>query len=118
MNLNGLIESLGEVVGCPVAQDFYSGKSNKYICFTYEDERPALSADDEEEYEQAYMAISLYTPATYNYFADKKKIKRKLVELGFYMNSIQSFVRDDMVETSKIRQTIFSCYFAGKDEDI
>ena len=41
MNVNGLIMTLQNTVNYPVAPDLYEGKEDKYITFTYEDERSA-----------------------------------------------------------------------------
>ena len=46
MNVNPLIESLEKKFSIPVAQDEYDGKSDKYIIYTYEDERPVYFGDD------------------------------------------------------------------------
>ncbi|MCQ2087995.1 MAG: hypothetical protein MJZ37_08065 [Bacilli bacterium] len=117
MNLNDMLINGLSVIGYPVEQDLYTGSKNKYITFVYEDERPALSADDEEEITQVYMSINFFAPKEYNYFSDKKKIKKILMQLGFTISSIQTWVRDDMVGTDWIRQTTFNCYYAEKEEE-
>lgn len=117
MNLNDVLINGLSTIGYPVEQDLYTGSKSKYITFVYEDERPSLSADDDEEITQVYMSVSFYAPKEYNYFSDKKNIKKKLKELGFLISSIQTWVRDDFVGTDRIRQIIFNCYYAGKEEE-
>lgn len=106
MNVNSMIMTLKDVVHCPVAPDLYEGKEEKYITFTYEDERSALDADDEEQETVAYLQITLYTPPLQEYMEDKKKIKTELKRLGFCVESIQSWV--DSYAPEKKRHTVFN----------
>ncbi len=109
MNVNGrLIEALEAATGYPVKPDIYTGAANKYITFTYEDERSALEGDNEELATVVYMMVTLWTPSDYNYFEDKKKIKLALKEIGFTGISIQSWVSNDKIGTQYVRQTVFS----------
>lgn len=106
MNVNGLITSLGNVVNCPVAPDLYEGSKEKYITYTYEDERSAMDADNEEIQTVAYLQITLYTPPQQEYMEDKSKIKAELKKLGFCVESIQSWV--DSYAPEKKRHTVFN----------
>lgn len=106
MNVNGLIMTLQNTVNYPVAPDLYEGKEDKYITFTYEDERSALDADNEEQQTVAYLQITLYTPPLQEYMEDKKKIKAELKKLGFCVESIQSWV--DSYAPEKRRHTVFN----------
>lgn len=105
MNVNRKIKCLEAVTGYPVRQDIYRGKEDKYIVFTYEDERTALEADNEELAGTAYLQITLYTPADYNYFSDKRKIKKELRDQGFNVESVQSWLEG---ENHRIRHTVFT----------
>ena len=107
MNVNEKIRTLEKVTGYPVRPVIYSGKADKYITFTYEDERGELFADDEEQETTAYLQISLYTPENFNYFEDKKKIKKQLKSEGFNVESIQSWLEDTLDGTKKTRHTVF-----------
>lgn len=107
MNVNEKIRTLEGVTGYPVRPDVYSGKADKYITFTYEDERGALYADDQELETTAYLQISLYTPENFNYFDDKSKIKKKLKEEGFNVEGIQSWLENSLDGTKKTRHTVF-----------
>lgn len=108
MNVNPMILGLQDVTGYPVAQDIFKGKADKWIVFTYEDERGALFADDKEIIEGAVLQVTLYTPVQYNYFADKKKIKKYLIENGFQVEYIKSWVETkEQVGTEEIRHTLF-----------
>ena len=73
MNVNGLIMTLQNTVNYPVAPDLYEGKEDKYITFTYEDERSALDADNEEQQTVAYLQITLYTPPLQEYMEIRKR---------------------------------------------
>lgn len=107
MNVNAKIRTLETETGYPVRPDIYSGDSDKYITFTYEDERGELYADGEELETTAYLQISLYTPENFNYFTDKAKIKAKLKEEGFNVESIRSWLEDSLDGTHKTRHTVF-----------
>ncbi len=106
MNVNSRIMTLKNVINCPVVPDLYEGQEEKYITFTYEDERSALDADNEEQQTVAYLQITLYTPPLQEYMEDKKKIKAELKKLGFCVESIQSWV--DSQAPEKKRHTVFN----------
>lgn len=114
MNVNQLIIEAGSAIGYPVAQDIYTGSKEKYITFTYEDERAALYADDEEQIETAYLMVSMVTPTDYNYFSDSAKLKKKLKKSGFNVPSIQSWIENE--GTKKIRRTIFTVNITGQED--
>ena len=108
MNVNEKIRTLEDVTGYPVRPDIYTGGEDKYITFTYEDERPALVAD---------LQVTLYTPEDFNYFSDKKKIKKHLKEQGFNVESIQSWLDDAKTGTKKTRHTVFIVNITEAVED-
>lgn len=107
MNANPLLMELKTVMGYPVEPDIYTGRENKYIVFTYEDERSALDGDNEEEYTVATIQVTLYTPATYNYMADKHKLKKALKSLGFNIEYCSSWVEGVENGTDYMRHTVF-----------
>ena len=115
MNVNSMILQLKEATGLPVEPDIYTGKKTEFITFVYEDERTALYSDDEEEFVEVLLQISLFCPLTYNYFATKKKMKQKLLDLGFQIESIQSWVEETEQGTSKLRRVIFSVNYTDVD---
>lgn len=114
MNVNKLIIDAGSAIGYPVEQDIYTGSEEKYITFTYEDERAALHADDEEQAETAYLMISMVTPKDYNYFSDRADLKKTLKKSGFNISSIQSWL--DNEGTKKTRRTIFTVNITGQED--
>lgn len=107
MNINEKLIKLKQETGYPVCQDFYEGKEERYITFTYEDERAALYGDNEELAETAYLQVSFYFPEDFNYFEDKKKIKKALKKEGFNVESIQTWLEDAKTGTKKIRRILF-----------
>lgn len=108
MNLcERLISVLGEA-GLPVEQDEYTGKEEKYIIFTFEDERPEAYADNRPAADTAYIQVQLITPKNFNYFDLKKKIRNLLEGADFLVASIRSFLGDVYMGTEKTRQTVFS----------
>lgn len=113
MNLNKLlIETLNDATGLPVAQDEYEGKEDKYIVFTYIDERPEVFADNVAVADVAYMQIQLITPKSYNYFAKKETIREALEGAGFSVTSLKSYLGDAFNGTEKIRQTIIEALYS------
>lgn len=108
MNVNPKLKVLEKVTGYPVEQDEYEGKCDKYIVFTYEDERPALHGDNKEVARVAYLMVCLFVPKSYDYFADKDKIEAELVKQGFTVESSQVWLEDARVGTEKIRRITIS----------
>ena len=118
MNLNKILKDIFRETGLPVEQDEYTGKSEKYIIFVYEDERPETHADNEVTSDTAYMQIQMITPKNFNYFDLKKKIRDLLERAGFFVTSIRSFLGDARQGTEKIRQTVFEVtYKESRMED-
>ncbi len=107
MNLNELLIELLGKTGLEVVQDLYDGESDKYIIFTYEDERPENWADNQVEADTAYIQIQLITPKEFDYFKLKKEIRGLLEGADFSVTSTRSFLGSVYVGTEKKRQTIF-----------
>ncbi len=114
MNVNEKIRSLEQVTGYPVMPDVYRGTEDRYIIFTYEDERAALKADNEELADTAWLQVTLFTPENYNYFADKKKIKKALKDQGFIVDSVKSWLEG---RNNEIRHTVFSVNITEAEEE-
>lgn len=116
MNLNELLISLLGETGLEVVQDLYDGESDKYIIFSYEDERPEFWGDNQIEADTAYLQIQLITPKGFDYFELKKKIRSLLEGADFIVTSTRSFLGSVYVGTEKKRQTIFQVeYTEGRN---
>lgn len=108
MNLNELLIKLLGETGLEVVQDFYDGEADRYILFSYEDERPENWGDNQAGADTAYIQIQLITPKEFDYFTLKKKIRDLLEGADFIVTSTRSFLGSGVyVGTEKIRQTIF-----------
>lgn len=117
MDLNELLVDLLSTTGLPVKQDEYDGEEDKYIIFVYEDETPALSADNGVTDDTAYLQIQLITPKKFDYFDLKKKIRNLLEGADFCVTSIRSFLGDVNMGTEKTRQTIFQATYTESREE-
>lgn len=106
MNVNPLILQLKELTGLDVVPDYYEGKADKWITFTYEDERPVQKGDNAVTWDIAYMQVSLFTPKKYNHMTLKETIKTYLESIGVVTNVTSWMDKDN--ETI-IRQTTFNC---------
>lgn len=118
MDLSEILVTLLGATGLPVKQDEYEGEENKYIIFTYEDERPACHADNKVIADTVYLQIQLITPKKFDYFALKKQIRNLLEGADFTVSSIRSFLGSVYVGTEKTRQTVFRVtYTEGRKEE-
>jgi hypothetical protein len=104
MNVNPLIMELNTVTGLPVVPDLYKGESDKWITFTYQDERPVYFGDNSVLADTAYISVNLFTPSEYNYMTVKKLIKDYLETIGIVTN-VESYVY--LENQIPVRQTIF-----------
>lgn len=107
MNVNEKLQKLEMVANCDVEPDEYGGNQNRYITYTYEDERPTTYGDNKPLEDTAYLQVSFFTPKSYNYMEDKHKIRNYLEEQGFKVTSIRSWVEDARTGYEKIRHTVF-----------
>lgn len=107
MNLNHVIERLASVAGCPVSPDVYSGREERYITYTYEDERPDLQGDNLTLSDTAYIQVNYFVPKEYDYMADKHKIRDYLEKNGFKVTSIRSWVEGKITGHPDIRHISF-----------
>ena len=118
MNLNEKVTDLLAATGLPVDQDEYEGKKDKYIIFTFPDERPGAYADNRPTADPVYIQVQLITPKNFNYFDLKKKIRNLLEGADFSVTSIRSFLGDTYQGTEKTRQTVFEVtYTEGRMEE-
>lgn len=112
VNVNRTLMGLKNVLtGYDVADGRYNGKSNKFVVFTYTDERAAFSADNRNKAIAANVNISIYTPENYNYLADKASIKNYLEDNGAQEISYMEFVEDEIRGTDYMRHQIFQATF-------
>lgn len=107
MNVNEKIQKLKDVVDCDVEPDIYSGSKDRYITYTYEDERPALRGNNRTLADTAYLQISYFVPKEYDYIRDKHKIRDYLEKEGFLVTSIRGWVEDAHTGYQKIRHITF-----------
>lgn len=107
MNVNEKMIGLRNVVNCPVEPDSYSGNEERYITFTYEDERPDTHADNMVVTDVAYIQVSYFTPKKYDYMEDKHKIRDYLESNGFKVTSIRCWVEDATTGYQHIRHILF-----------
>lgn len=115
MNINSLLKEALKPIGLAVFPDEYGGENDKYIIFTYMDERPISHADNKPIGDTAYLQIQLVTPKKFNYLAMKDRIRDALEDADFSVTSIRSFLGDSIQGTEKIRQTIFEAnYTVGR----
>lgn len=116
MNINNhLITILNNATGLKVSPDEYDGKDEKYIIFTYTDERPVSYGDNAPIGDIAYLQIQLVTPKKFNYMGLKHIIRDTLEENDFCVTSIRSMLGDSIQGTEHIRQTIFEVnYTVGR----
>ncbi len=112
MNVNNLIIESLSPLGHPVVPTVYTGKEKIYITFNYADDRGEIFTDNKPVIDIAYMQIHLFSPENFNNMALKKKIRVKLLEVGFTYPHIVSQYEADM----KINHIIFECEIAGKAE--
>ena len=111
MNVNQKLMALEEVTGYPVAQDEYEGTGDRYIVFTYEDERAALWGDNREVARTVWLMVCLFIPKRHDYFEDKDKIEAELVRQGFNIESRQVWLEEAMKGTEKIRRVTISANY-------
>ena len=91
MDLTELLMLLKSVTGIEVYQDICTDEdADKYITYVYQDERPALCADNEVLADRCEIYINLYTPPEYDYFETKKKIRDFLEQNEFVVTSIST----------------------------
>lgn len=91
MDVNAEIQALETITGLPVSPDIYSGDEDKYIVYSYADERPVFFGDDEAIEDQAIIQVNLFTPPKFNYMALKHQIRDYLETLG-EINEIESWL--------------------------
>jgi hypothetical protein len=114
MNINPIILELKNETKLPVVPDVYEGKSDKYITFTYQDERPAFFGDNDVLDDVAYISVNLFTPKDYNYMTSKEVIKTYLESVGIVTNCESYVYTENQIP---IRQTIFEVQITKEREE-
>lgn len=113
MDLTDILMKLAVVTGISVYQDICTDEdADMYITCIYQDERPALCANNHVLADQCDIYINLYTSPDFDYFGVKKQIRDYLEREEFIINSIHSGLEDN-ISGDKIRRTIFDCRYAG-----
>lgn len=110
--MSSKIEKLLNETGLPVELDLYTGKSDKYITFSYVGERPGECADNMVTTKIVNLQIQLVTPKGFNYLSLKDKIWELLEQADFTVITVRSFLGDVIMGTEKIRQTVFDVSYA------
>lgn len=112
MNINNhLISILHNATGLKVSPDEFEGNADKYIVFTYTDEKPISYGDNFPIGDTAYLQIQLITPKNYNYMNLKHQIRDALEQNDYSVTSIRSFLGDAIQGTEHIRQTVFEANY-------
>ena len=114
MNVNPILKELNTVTGLPVVPDVYNGSGDKWITFTYQDERPSFFGDNDVLNDIAYISVNLFTPANYNYMTTKEVIKTYLESIGVLTNTESYVYLENQIP---IRQTIFEVQITKERED-
>lgn len=113
MDLTELLMGLAGVTGIGVYQDICTDEdADRYITYVYQDERPALCANNEVLADQCDIYVNLYTPLGFDYFETKKTIRDYLEANSFSITSIGTGSEDEP-SGKKIRRTTFDCRYAG-----
>ena len=110
MNVNAEIQTLSSITGLDVSPDIYTGNKEKFIVYTYTDERSVLWGDDEALADQATIQVSLYTPPKIDYMILKDQIRNYLESIGM-MNEIASWLETYTAKNNSevtIRRTTFN----------
>ncbi len=113
MDLTDILMKLAVVTGISVYQDICTDEeADRYITCIYQDERPALCANNHVLVDQCDIYINLYTSPDFDYFGVKKQIRDYLEGEEFIINSIYSGLEDN-ISGNKIRRTTFDCRYTG-----
>lgn len=115
MNVNPLIMALKDITKLSVVPDIYEGTSDKWITFTYQDERPVFFGDNEVLDDTAYISVNLFTPKDFNYMALKETIKTYLETIGIVTNCESYVYLENQIP---VRQTIFEVTITKDREEL
>lgn len=113
MNVNEKIMALKEVTGYDVSEDVYEGEEDKYITFTYEDERPEFRGDNHVIYDTAYIQVNFFCPTGFQYADVKHKIRDHLEKMGFKV-TIRTWLEDRVKGTERIRRILFETTYTER----
>ena len=114
MDMTEFFLDLQKEIGYPIELDAYEGKDSIYMVYSYEDERTVQYGDNKPLIDAVYMQLKLYTPKNYDYFQDKKRIRDKLIDSGFIVSGVHSWL-ENVIDNKgqKIRCTAFTISYAG-----
>jgi hypothetical protein len=118
MNVNPLIMELNRITGLPVVPDLYAPapgekRADKWITFTYQDERPVYFGDNSPLADTAYISVNLFTPTNYNYLQTKEQIKEYLESIGIVTNCESYVYLENQIP---VRQTVFEVTISEERE--
>lgn len=113
MNVNSLISELKRITGLPVVPDLYQGESDKWITFTYQDERPVYFGDNVPLADTAYISVNLFTPKDFNYMTLKADIKDYLESIGIVTNCESYVYLENQIP---VRQSVFEVTISEERE--
>lgn len=113
MNVNPLLQGLTEVTGLPVEPDLYEGEEDKYIVYTYQDERPVQWGDNRPLDDTAWIDVALYTPKRFNYMRLKHQVRDYLENKGFIVSDIRSWLDPDG-NGDYVRHTTFNAQYTAR----
>lgn len=118
MNVNPLIMELNRITGLPVVPDLYvtapgEKRADKWITFTYQDERPVYFGDNSPVADTAYISVNLFTPTNYNYLQTKEQIKEYLESIGVVTNCESYVYLENQIP---VRQTVFEVTISKERE--
>lgn len=85
MNINPLIESALDSVGCPVSPIKHNGSEDTYIVYYTLLEQGELFSDDDVIAEGTYGTVTVFSKK--NFKALVKSVKQKLKQVGFTIRS-------------------------------
>ena len=113
MNINPLIKELNRITGLPVVPDLYTGEADKWITWTYQDERPVYFGDNVPLVDTAYVSVNLFTPTSCNYMALKEQIKTYLESIGIVTNCESYVYLENQIP---VRQSVFEVTISEERE--
>lgn len=97
MSLNKLVETTLKKTGFPVAFQHYTGSSSTYITYFEYNQRPGLSADDEEKITIHSYQVDIFSSGDYTDLVNQVKAElkgvgfRRVMETELYLTEIQTY---------------------------
>ncbi len=110
MDIDAMIQELGEITGLDVEPDLYHGNDDKFIVYNIRDEQQGERADDSPQYDEIEVAVSLYTRPDFYYRDIKKQIWDYLESIGESVSCMSYLDTYSMGnnEMAQIRHTVLT----------